>query len=181
LPVTNQLGSALMEPFDALSLCGEIAIAVTGFSGVVLAFGRRGGETYDSVDLIRLRMIFTGTLTPLGLIALASVLDSSMFDQAVIWQTCSAVHVLMASAIGFLNVRAGARADSGDPTLQVPRFASIWRGGAITLAIAVVVIFLQIANAASLHSFWPVLVAVWWGIALSLFAFVGLVFPGKSA
>jgi hypothetical protein len=25
-----------MEPFEALSLCAEIAIAITGFSGVVL-------------------------------------------------------------------------------------------------------------------------------------------------
>lgn len=169
-----------MEPFEALYLCGEIAIAVTGFSGVVLAFGKRGGEAYDPVDRIRLRMIFTGTLTPLGLIALASVLDSSMFDQEVTWRTCSAVHVLMASAVGFVNVRAGARASSGDPTLQVPRFDSTWRGGAIALAIAGVVIVLQLVNAISLHSFWPVLVAVWWGIALSLFAFVGLVFPGRS-
>ena len=170
-----------MEPFEALSLCGEIAIAITGFSGVVFVFGERGGEGWGEVDRVRFRMLFTGTLIPLTLIALASVLDSSQMSQGSIWRTCSAVYLVTASATAFLNVRAARRASSGDPNLQVLRFASIWRGGAIALAIAVLVLALQLANVVSIQSFWPVLVAVWWGISLSLFAFVGLVFPARAA
>jgi len=170
-----------MQPFEALSLCGEIAIAITGFSGVVLVFGGRGGESWGEVDRVRFRMLFTGTLTPLGLIALASILDAFQLSQSSIWRTCSAVYLVTASATAFLNVREASRADSGDPDLQVPRFTNVWRGGAVALAIAVVVLALQLANAASMQSFWPVLVAVWWGISLSLFAFVGLVFPARAA
>jgi hypothetical protein len=39
---------------------------------------------------------------------------------------------------------------------------------------------LQRANAIVLHAFWPVLVAAWWGIALSLFSFVGLLSPPRT-
>jgi hypothetical protein len=169
-----------MEPFEALSLCGEVAIAITGFSGVVLVFGERRGGLLGSVEHLRFRMLFTATLIPLGLVSLASILDSYGLDQSATWRICSMVYIVAASVTGFLNVRAGARASSGDRNLQVPRFASIWRGGAIALAVAFVVIALQLANALSLHSFWPVLIAVWWGIALSLFAFVGLVFPPRA-
>jgi hypothetical protein len=31
-----------------------------------------------------------------------------------------------------------------------------------------------------LNVFWPVLVAAWWGIALSLFSFVGLLSPPRT-
>jgi hypothetical protein len=40
---------------------------------------------------------------------------------------------------------------------------------------------LSIWNALSHHSFWPVLTVVWWGIAVSLFAFVGLIFSKDAA
>jgi hypothetical protein len=36
-------------------------------------------------------------------------------------------------------------------------------------------------NAVSLHSFWPVLTAVWWSIGVSLFAFVNLIFSKDAA
>jgi hypothetical protein len=170
-----------VEPFDALSLCAEIAIAVAGFSGVVLVFGERGDRAWAEIDHIRFRMLFSGTLTPLCLIALAFILDAAALERSVTWRTCSVVHLLTASTAGFLNVRAGARANSGDPNLQVPRFNSIWLSGAVVLLCAVLVIVLQLFNAVSLHSFWPVLVAVWWGIGLSLFAFVGLLFPLRAA
>jgi len=149
-----------VDPFDALSLCGEIAIAVTGFSGVVLVFGERGDRSWTEIDRVRFRMLFTGTLTPLGLIALSFVLDASMIERSAIWQTCSLAYVLAASTTAFLNLRAAARADSRDPDLHVPRFARIWRGGAVALLCAALVMVLQLANAISLHSFWPVLVSV---------------------
>jgi hypothetical protein len=172
---------ANMEPFEALSLCGEIAIAITGFSGVVLVFGGRGGEGWSEVDRVRFRMLFTGSLIPLGLIAVASVLDSSQLEQTNVWRICSSIYFVCASATAFLNVRAAARAESGDARLRMPRFAHIWRGGAIALAVAVLVLALQLANVVALHTFWPVLVAVWWGIALGLFSFVGLVFPPQDS
>ena len=170
-----------MEPFEALSLCGEIAIAITGFSGVVLVFGERSGGAWAEIDRVRFRMLFTGTLTALGLIALAFILDASALERSVTWRSCSAVYVVSASVTTFFSVRAAARVDSGNPNLQIPRFGTVWRGGAVALLCAVLVMGLQFVNAVSVHSFWPVLVAAWWGSAVSLFAFVGLLFSSHVA
>jgi len=166
-----------MDPFDALSLCAEIAIAITGFSGVVLVFGSRTGHDWDAQDRLRFRMLFTATLNPLFLIGLAFILSAAEFSNTAIWRICSASYVVASGSTAFFNVRAGARLDSGDSELQVPRFERVWRGGALALGIAVLVLVLQIVNLVSLHAFWPVLFGAWWGIALSLFAFVGLLFP----
>ena len=168
-----------MDPFEALSLCGEIAIAITGFSGVVVVLGERAGSTRSEVDRVRFRLLVSATLTPLALVALAFILDAAMIDRAATWRICSIAYALSVSTTAYLNVRAGARADSGDPEMLVPRFSNVWRGGAVALTGAIIVMLLQLANAISLHAFWPVLVAAWWGIALSLFAFVGLLFPSE--
>ena len=165
-----------MDPFDALSLCGEIAIAVTGFSGVVIVLGERAQRSWTEIDWVRFRMLFTGSLTPLWLVALAFVLDAAMLARSVTWRICSAVYVVCVSTTAFLNLRAAARADSGDSHLQIPRFTSVWRGGALALLLAVAVLGLQLLNVISIHAFWPLLVGAWWGIALSLFAFIGLLF-----
>ena len=170
-----------MEPFDALSLCGEIAIAITGFSGVVLVFGERSGIEWSEVDRVRFRMLFTGTITPLGLIALAFVLAAAELAEPLTWRLCSLAYAVSALTTAYFNLRAAARADAQDPDLQLPRFQSIWRGGAVALFAALLVICLQLTNLVVLHAFWPVLVAAWWGIALSLFAFVGLLFPARAA
>ncbi len=162
-----------MDQFDALSLCGEIAIAIIGFSGIVLVFGRSRTD-WDEVDRLRFRMLFTATLLPMGIIASAFILDAGGVSRGLTWQCCSAIHALMASFIAFVNVRAGARMDTGRSDLQIPRFNTVWRGGAIQLSIAFLVIVLQVFNVIVLHAFWPVLLAVWWGIALSLIAFIGL-------
>ena len=61
-------------------------------------------------DRLMFRTLFTGTLIPIGLIALAFVLDAAHFSREATWRTCF------------------------------------------------------------LHSFWPVLAGIWWGIAVSLIA-----------
>lgn len=162
-----------MDPFGALALCGEIAIAIIGFSGIVLVFGRSRAD-WDDVDRVRFRMLFTATLLPIGIIAIAFILDAAAVDRVSIWRSCSAIHALMALLIAFANVRAASRIESGDNDLQLPRFKTIWRGGAITLSLVLVIVGIQALNAVSLHAFWPVLLAIWWGIALSLVSFVSL-------
>jgi hypothetical protein len=162
-----------VDPFGALSLCGEIAIAIIGFSGIVLVFGRSRAD-WDDFDRLRFRMLFTATLIPIGIIAFAFILDAGGVNRISIWRSCSSIHAFTALLTAFANVRAGARMETGRSDLQIPRFKTIWRGGAITLSIALVVIGIQILNAVSLHLFWPVLLAIWWGIALSLMSFVGL-------
>jgi hypothetical protein len=168
-----------MDPFEALSLCAEIAIAVTGFSGVVLVLGGHDRGHASEVDLVRFRLLISATLLPLAVVALAFILAAAEVEQSVAWRTCSLFWVVCASTTAYLNTRGAARLNTGDRNLRVPRFQNVWRGGAVALSGALTVIAVQLANLIVLHAFWPVLLAVWWGIGLSLFAFVGLLFPAE--
>ncbi len=155
-----------MEPFDALSLCAEVTIAILGFSGIVVVFGRISPE---GDGLSNFHTLFRGTLIPLGIIAIASVLDAAALERDQIWRICSALHsvalcVILAS--GLSGIRRGSTVPLRTWPLLIASFA---------------VLGLSIWNALSHHSFWPVLAVVWWAIGVSLFAFVGLIFSKDAA
>jgi hypothetical protein len=126
-------------------------------------------------------MLFTSSLTPLGLVGLALVLDAFAVERSVVWRVCSSAYVLIAALTSFFNLRAAARARSGDPGLRMPRISSLSREDIVVLLCTVPVMLLQLANAISLHSFWPLMVAVWWSIALGLFAFMAFLFSPRAA
>ena len=167
-----------MEPFDTLSLCAEIAIAITGFSGVVLVFLKQSGGTSPESDRFLFRTLFTASLVPLGLVAVAQILDASGFERPTTWRICSTFHLLAAPLAAFFNLRDARRGSQGDMARDSRRLQRLmpW-----VLLGALLVLGVQLANAISLHQFWPVLIAVWWGIGLSLFAFVSLLFTTRAA
>jgi hypothetical protein len=170
-----------MEPFEALSLCAEIAIAITGFSGVVLVFADRSGSASTEFDRFLFRTLFTATCIPLGLIAVAFILEASAFERATIWRTCSTIHLVAVSANMLFNRLVVSGARTVEANHRAPRFFGEWRAGAVVVVGALLVMALQLANVIGLHSFWPVLVAVWWAIAVSLLAFVSLLFFARAA
>jgi hypothetical protein len=163
-----------MEPFERLSLCAEIAIAITGFSGVVLVFSEQSGGTSPESDRFLFRTLFTASLIPLVLIAVAQILDASELERPTTWRISSTVHLLAAPLAAFFNIRDARRGDQAEMA-RIPSFMR-W-----VLLGALLVLGLQLANAISLHSFWPVLIAVWWGIAVSLSAFSSLLFTARAA
>ena len=162
-----------MEPLDALSLCGEVAVAITGFSGVVLVFGGRSPDRSSRIESILFRTLFSGSLVALGLVGVAFILDASGLAPATCWRSCSAVHAIALLATVFFS-RSGWPEERASPTI-------LGRGGPVVMVGALVVISLSVANAIALHAFWPVLVAVWWAIAVSMWAFVKLVFGARAA
>lgn len=157
-----------MDPFSALSLCGEVAIAITGFSGVVLVFGEGRGVAPKKDDNVLLQTLFTGSLVPLFLIAVAFVVNSASLDLSTTWRASSAAHVVTLVVILIMRGRGG--------SLVVPA-----PGGRLILAGSPIVLLLSVANIVSLHAFWPFLAVVWWGIIVSLWAFVALIFASRAA
>ena len=170
-----------MDAFESLSLCAEIAIAITGFSGVVLVFSDHAGGPRPPLDRVLFRTLFTASLIPLGLVAIATVFEAAGVQHATIWRLCSATHAVAVSATAILNARSAAAARSREPEAQIQRSMFVVRGGVVVLVVAFLVLCLQLANVFSLHTFWPVLVAVWWGLAVSLFSFVSLLFFTRAA
>ena len=156
-----------MEPFDSLALAAEIAIAITGFSGVVLVFrdGRRSSSA--RADSILFPVIFSGTLFPLGFIAIAFIADAAAFDPPATWRICSGAQVV-SHVFFFLG--------GGGGTLEERRAFTRTREGWVFTASSLVVALLAALNVVSLHQFWALLVGIWFGIGLSLYSFVQLVF-----
>lgn len=162
-----------MEPFDALSLCGEVAIAITGFSGVVLVFGRHGDDA-TRIESILFRTLFSGSLIALALVAVASILHGAGLAAPLTWRLCSGFHAIALVASVFFSRPSWP--DEGD---RGP--AIMGRGGPVILIGAITSVSLSIANAIWIQAFWPVVTVVWWAIAVSLWAFVSLVFRARGA
>jgi hypothetical protein len=170
-----------VDPFEALSLCAEIAIAITGFSGVVLVFDRRVGNASAELRRVTFRTLITATLVPLGLIGVAFVLEAGGIQRPAIWRICSSVHVVAVTSITLINALASGAEVAGEVRSRFVRRPGWGALAGIMLAGVVTVVGLQVANAVHFHAFWPVLTAIWWGIGVSLVAFASLVFiPGSS-
>jgi hypothetical protein len=155
-----------LEPFDALSLCAEVTIAILGFSGIVVVFGR---YAHDETGLSLFHTLFRGTLIPLAVIAIASILDAAALGGSQIWRICSAFHAVALCLILVSAQSAIRRGGRFEPRMRLPMVG------------AIAVLSLSIWNAVSHHSFWPVLLVVWWAIGVSLFAFVSLIFSKDAA
>ena len=151
-----------MNPFDVLSLCAEIAVAILGFSGVVVVFG---GRSQGSTGQPLFRTMFRGTLIPLALIALAFILDAASLAEITTWRICSAVHAVATSLVLYGTLRVAW------PTTWALRLVRV--GG-------VLVLFLSLLNALVLHAFWPVLAIVIWALGVSLYAFSRLIFSSAQ-
>jgi len=164
------------DPFEALSLCAEIAIAITGFSGVVLVFDQRRGSASAELNRVTFRTLFTASLLPLGLIAVAFVLEFAGIERPTTWRVCSSIQVVGVSLTMLINVRSARAELVGETGRGLQRWIGWAVGGG-----AVTVIGLQVANAVHFQAFWLLLIAIWWGIAVSLVSFASLVFtPGQS-
>lgn len=170
-----------MESIKILSLSGEVALAISGFSAVVLLFGGRRGGGWDELDQVRFRTLFTGTLCPLGLIAFALILDAFSVEQTVVWRVCSAAYLLVVATLSLRQFRVAAHGTSASPTLHLLQFSSVWYQGTLALLGTVLVLLLQLANAMTLNSFWPLLLAVWWSISLGVFEFLRLLLSSRRA
>jgi hypothetical protein len=69
------------DPAATLGLVAELAVALAGFSGVVVAFGSRRKESWEPGDRLRLHFLVESSLTAGGFALLALVLVHSMPEQ----------------------------------------------------------------------------------------------------
>lgn len=79
------------EPHDTLSIFAEVAIALAGFSGIVIAFGRRSIGSMSTLEFRCLSNLFTLS----GMVLLFSLLCVSLLHlniaaPALFWSWCSA-------------------------------------------------------------------------------------------
>jgi hypothetical protein len=103
-----------MEPGEALTTAAQIAVALAGFAGVVVAFRSRSLHEWALVDKFRLWLLLGSALVPL-LSCLFGMLSLTIKPTPLsIWHWCSGFSLVLISAFGFLSRR---RQSEAGPTL----------------------------------------------------------------
>ena len=146
----------------------EIAVALAGFTGVVVAFGSRREGAWDPGDRLRLGFLLEASLTAAGFALLGLLLYATDLSQSNSWLLCS---LLWAGymAVSLLTSRSALRRDQqthGD----IDRFAN-----GITVTLFIVCIALQIANAILWQAFWPFLSGIILNLAGAAMQFTRLI------
>jgi len=159
-------GGANLDGGDILQTVAEIAIALTGFTGIVAALGWRRDSPWSRFDLARFRTLLISSLAA----SLFSLLPFLFFHSGVssdaVWSVGSGLIALYMAVVTFFDarsLRAVTDMSSVDRAL-VPTFAVL--GLAVWGA--------QIANIIFVHEFAPYLGALLWFILLASLTFVRL-------
>jgi hypothetical protein len=156
---------------NALSTLAEVAIAITGFAGVVAVFGGRSSGHWSVFEQTRLVVLLGCSLAALLFCVLPFVVLSIPVSESSCWRSLS---VLLA---GVLAVFTAQVARVAIEALRVPRSereVSLLLS-AIFLTGDLLAIILLLANAFSLGVVWPYLAAIIWLLAMAAMIFVRLV------
>jgi hypothetical protein len=155
---------------NALSTLAEVAIAITGFAGVVAVFGRRSSGHWSVFERTRLVALLGCSLAALLFCVLPFVVLSIPVSESSCWRSLS---VLLA---GVLTVFTAQVARVAIPALRVPRSereVSLLLS-AFFLTGDLLAIPLLLANA-FLGVVWPYLAAIIWVLARAAMVFVRMI------
>ena len=157
-----------MDIVELLVGIAEIATALAGFTGVVVAFGSRSEGTWHPGDRLRLVFLLEASLTAGGFALLALLLIATLDDRALTWQILSIGWFLFMS-FSLWRSRQQIRANLDDHG-DVDRVAN-----RLTAACFLIVMGIQLVNAATLQTMWPFLAAVILNLAGAAMQFARLI------
>ena len=163
------------DPHDTLSIFAEVSVALAGFSGIVIAFGRRSIGSLTALEIRRLNNLFL--LSGLVLIvSLAGVsllhVDPSSSDR--LWRWGSAATFLVATPWLIFDVVRVFRLEAAEKMGVNPVVLVTFN----TLAVATLV--LQLVNWISIGEAWPFFLALVMAIVGAFQQFILLVRAGFS-
>jgi hypothetical protein len=94
-----------MEPGEALSAASQIAVALAGFAGVVVAFRSKSLHDWSPVDKFRLSNLLGNSLIPLFSCLFGMLLVTIKPTPLSIWRWCSGFLLLLGFVSAFLGRR----------------------------------------------------------------------------
>src|SRR6266513_2678699 len=94
-----------MEPGEALTTAAQIAVALAGFAGVVVAFRSRSLHEWSPKDKFRLWLLLGNALVPLFACLFGMLLLTIKPTPLSIWHWCSVFSLLLSLPFGFLTWR----------------------------------------------------------------------------
>jgi len=157
------------DPTDTLMILVDAAVAVAGFSGVVVVFGRRSAGAWSKLERTRLVNLLSTSFSVLFFSLGALVLLHAELGHSTTWRIGSVGW----SVVSIWQIASVARAysslsrtDPDRPHIAVP----------ITLlGLTAVLVVLNLHNAfVGPAEFWPFLAALVWLLALAWYSFAQL-------
>lgn len=94
-----------MEPGEALTSAAQIAVALAGFAGVVVAFRSSSLHEWSLLDKFRLWLLLGSALVPLFSCLFGMLLLTIQPTPVPIWRWCSGFSLLLICIFGFLSRR----------------------------------------------------------------------------
>jgi hypothetical protein len=94
-----------MEPGEALSTAAQLAVALAGFAGVVVAFRSRSLHDWSPIDKYRLWLLLCNALAPLFTCLFGMLMLTIKPTPLSIWHWCSGFSLLVFFLFGFLSRR----------------------------------------------------------------------------
>ena len=151
------------DPHETLSIFAEVSVALAGFSGIAIAFGRRSEGTLNRLESRRLFNLFTfsGFVLIVALLGM-SLLHIDSVDEEFLWRIGSTLLVFLGTPWLIQDWRKVNRLSS-EERIHVPGIVIY----PFTVA-AIIALMLQIANATVIGTAWPFFIAL---VPLITFAF----------
>ncbi len=152
---TQPLGGAteqIMDPVELLTAIIEASIALIGFSGLVIALGRRSSGEWLAVDKQRLTILLAIGFILLTCTLVTLILLSTGLSHALVCALSSVVWVVLVIPFAVWTVNRVVR-NPEEPTRS-------WTYLRVSLAVTAATVAVQVANVAYLAEFWPYLLAL---------------------
>lgn len=160
-----------MEPGDALSAGAQIAVALAGFAGVVVALRRGSPHEWAPLDRYRLWLLLANSAVPLVSCLFAMVLLVVRPAPAWIWGWCSACAILIQVPFLVFNSRKLRRLEP-DSLRGTGTFRYVF----YSLAIAgTTLIVCQIVNLALLNQFWIFFLGIAFQLTAGIVQFIRMI------
>jgi len=160
----------MSDPQATLSIFAEVSVAIAGFSGIVIAFGRRPIGSFSQLEVRRLSNLFilSGLGLFLSLIGI-SLLHLELMDINLLWRSGSAAVLVLATPWLVWDVTRVRRLEKRERTEVNPYVLFTFN------SLAVVTLLLQLANCIAIEESWPLFLALVLIIAGAFQQFVLLV------
>src|SRR5947207_10553389 len=160
-----------MEPGEALGIAAQIAVALAGFAGVVVVFRHESVHEWSTADKLRLRLLLTNSILPLGLCMIGLLLLTIKPMPAGIWRWCSGFAFVLSLLFAIPMTRMFRRLDLRQIQRErVTRFIFYLFG-----TLGTVTMLLQLYNTVFLCAFWPFFAGIIFQLVTAMFQFARMI------
>jgi hypothetical protein len=166
-----------MEPGEALSAAAQIAVALAGFSGVVVAFRSKSLHDWSPVDKFRLSNLLGSSLVTLFGCLFGMLLVTIKPTPLSIWRWCSGFSLLLGFVSAFLSRRRFSElGPTGIKDMGAYRYVFYMTG-----ILGITAGLLQVYNALVSGVFWFFYTGIIFQLAVAALQFARMIFQPPHA